>query len=479
MAKTVPKIYDIETLRNSANIPPHSAETEAAILGAILIDNNSLIKALQFLIPECFYLPKHRLIFEAMISLYEANEPIDSITLYEELRKTEKLESIGGATFIARLSQEVASAANINNHAKIILEKWIARELVSISMQIAGGAFAGETDIFDLLEQAEQKLFSLSQTSIRESFQPMKKIVKEAMELIEAIHSKKISTFSVPSGYYALDDLLGGFQKTDLIILAARPSMGKTAFALSIAQNAAIDNKIPIGVFSLEMSAIQLATRLISGLSRIDAHKIRTGKFHAEEGAKISRTVYKLAEAQIFIDDTPGLNVLEMRAKARRLKNEKNVGLIIVDYLQLMTSSSRMESREREISTISSSLKALAKEINVPVIALSQLNRAVESRTDKRPMLSDLRESGSIEQDADVVLFLYRPEVYGITQMKDGESTEGLAEVIIGKQRNGPTGEARLRFIKEYARFENQDLIHNRLPQQSESHPDVDDDLPI
>ena len=277
-----------------------------------------------------------------------------------------------------------------------------------------------------------------------------------------------------------MDDLLGEFQKSDLIIIAARPSMGTTAFALSAARNAAIDHKIPIGLFSLEMSSIQLATRLISAESGINAHSIRTGKFHAEDGAKISRTVHKLKDAPIYIDDTPGLTVLEKRAKARRLKNEKGVGLIIVDYLQLMTSTYRMESREREISTISRSLKALAKELNIPVIALSQLNRAVESRTDKRPMLSDLRESGSIEQDADVVLFLYRPEVYGLNQTKDGVDTTGLAEVIVGKQRNGPTGEARLLFIKEYARFENQDLYHTQIPQQQqEESEEFERDLPI
>jgi replicative DNA helicase len=308
----------------------------------------------------------------------------------------------------------------------------------------------------------------------------MEKAVKEALELIEAIHSKSLANVSVPSGFFALDDLLGGFQKSDLIIVAARPSMGKTAFALSFARNAAIDHGIPIGIFSLEMSTVQLATRLISAEARINAHSIRTGKFKAEDGAKISRTVHKLTSAPMYIDDTPGLSILEMRAKCRRLKAEKNVGMIIVDYLQLMSAGRHLDSREREISLISRSLKNLAKEINVPVVALSQLNRAVESTSDKRPMLSHLRESGSIEQDADVVLFLYRPEVYGITAYPDGSPTEGVGEVIVGKQRNGPIGDVKLRFLKDYARFENLDLLHGELPQYEQALPPMEEgDLPI
>ncbi|RMG32484.1 MAG: replicative DNA helicase, partial [Methanobacteriota archaeon] len=296
------------------------------------------------------------------------------------------------------------------------------------------------------------------------------------------IHSRQIASFSVPSGFYALDDMLGGFQKSDLIIVAARPSMGKTAFALSAARNAAVEHKVPIAIFSLEMATIQLVTRLISAEARINAHQIRTGKFKAADGQKISRTAHKLSEAPIYIDDTPALSVLELRAKARRLKAEKNIGMIMIDYLQLMSAGTHFESREREISVISRSLKALAKELNIPVIALSQLNRAVEQRNDKRPMLSDLRESGSIEQDADVVLFLYRPEAYGITADNDGNSTEGMAEVIVGKQRNGPVGDVKLRFIKDYARYENLELFRNELPPApTEELPELpnEEDLPI
>jgi len=408
-----------------------------------------------------------------MTSLYEANEPIDTVSVYEELKKSGKTSDAGGAAYISQLTQDISSAANVDYHARVVMEKWILRQLISSSMEIAGSAYEGNEDVFDLLDAAESKIFQISEKGIKESFKSMEKAVKEALELIEAIHSKNISTFSVPSGFFELDDLLGGFQKSDLIIVAARPSMGKTAFAMSAARNAAIDHNVPVGVFSLEMATIQLATRLISAEARINAHNVRTGKFKAEEGAKISRTVHKLSKAPIYIDDTPAISILELRAKARRLKNEKKIGLIIVDYLQLLSSSVHMESREREISTISRSLKSLAKELNIPVVALSQLNRQVESRSDKKPMLSDLRESGSIEQDADVVLFLYRPEVYGITQYSygdmNGETTEGIAEVIVGKQRNGPIGEVKLRFMKDYAKFENLDRFRQQqLPAGAE-----------
>jgi replicative DNA helicase len=463
---------------NKSRTPPAAPEVEIAVLGAMLMDNDSVPKVIEVLKPEHFSDPRHQFIFSAVQSLYESNEPVTTVSLYEELKRNDKLEDVGGAAFISKLTQDISSAANVDYHARLVLEKWILRQLISTSMEIANSAFEGKEDVFDLLDEAESKIFGISEEGTKESFKSMDKAVKEALELIEAIHSKSLSQVSVPSGYYALDDLLGGFQKSDLIILAARPSMGKTALALSVARNAAIEHNVPIAIFSLEMSTIQLATRLISAEARINAHSVRTGKFKAEDGARISRTVHKLSKAPIYIDDTPGLSILEMRAKCRRLKTEKNIGLVIADYLQLMSAGGKMESREREISQISRSLKALAKELNVPVIALSQLNRAVESTTDKRPMLAHLRESGSIEQDADVVIFLYRPEMYGITQLSDGTSTEGLAEVIIGKQRNGPTGETKLQFIKDYARFENMDIMHDEIPQLEEA-PMRDEDLPI
>ncbi len=474
MAKTSEKI-DLDKLKSAAKKPPSVPEVEMAVLGAMLLDNNAIPKVIEVLKPEHFFDPRNKIIFSAVTALYEANEPLDTVSLYEELKKENKVEDAGGAAYLGKLSQDISSAANIDYHSRVVLEKWILRQLISTSLEIAGSAYEGSEDVFDLLDAAESKIFSITEEGTKESYKSMEKAVKEALELIEAIHSKSLANVSVPSGYFALDDMLGGFQKSDLIIVAARPSMGKTAFALSLCRNAAIDFEIPIAFFSLEMSTIQLATRLISSEARINAHSVRTGKFRAEDGQKISRTVHKLSKAPIYIDDTPALSILELRAKARRLKTERNVGLIVIDYLQLMTAAGRMESREREISQISRSLKALAKELNIPVIALSQLNRVVETTTTKRPMLSHLRESGSIEQDADVVLFLYRPEVYGITQTNEGNSTEGIAEVIIGKQRNGPVGEVQLKFIKDYARFENLDLIHANLPQYSESTQEQED----
>ena len=451
--------YDLEKLKSSAKLPPSAVEVEIAVLGAMMIDEEAVPKAVEILRPDSFYDKRNKIIFSAISSLYESGEPIDTVSVYEELKKAGTIEEVGGAAYIGKLTQDVSSAANIDYHARVVMEKWILRRLISSSMDIASAAYEGREDVFDLLDAAEAKIFQISEEGIKESFTSMEKAVKEAWELIEAIHAKKISTFSVPSGFVELDELLGGFQKSDLIIIAARPSMGKTAFAMSAARNSAMDHNVPIGVFSLEMATTQLVTRLISAEARINAHSLRTGKFKAEDGAKVSRIIHRLSKAPIYIDDTPGISILELRAKARRLKNEKKIGMIIVDYLQLINPSYNLDSREREISTISRSLKALAKELNIPVIALSQLNRQVETRTDKRPQLSDLRESGSIEQDADVVIFLNRPEVYGITQFTggdmNGETTEGIAEIIIGKQRNGPIGEVRMRFIKDYARFEN------------------------
>jgi replicative DNA helicase len=469
--------------RNNDNLtkrPPAAVEVERVVLGAMILDVEAVPKVMETLRPECFYDKKNQLIFEAMISLFEANEPIDTVSLYEELNKNSKIESAGGPAYLSKLAHDVSSAANVEYHSKVVLEKWILRKLITSSMDIATGAYSGTEDVFDLLDEAESKIFEITEAGLKESYKSMDRAVREAIEHIEAIHSKNISSFSVPTGFFGLDEMLGGFQKSDLIIVAARPSMGKTAFALSAARNSAVDHDVPIAIFSLEMATIQLVTRLICAEARINAHSVRTGKFKAEDGPRISRTAHKLSKAPIYIDDSPGQTVLEIRAKARRLKAEKNIGLIIIDYLQLMSASSKLGSREQEISTISRSLKSLAKELNVPVIALSQLNRAVETRTDKRPQLSDLRESGSIEQDADVVIFLNRPEYYGITQFADGESTEGIAEIIIGKQRNGPTGDVRLKFVKEFARFENLDMFHSSFEQQiPQSASSPDEDLPI
>jgi replicative DNA helicase len=453
--------------------PPAVPEIEAAVLGAMLIEKEAVPQALELLTAESFYLKEHKLIFDAMRYLFEASEPIDTVTLYNELKKREQIDEVGGVVYISKLSQNISSAANIEYHAKIILEKEILRGLITSAHDIAHSAYSGTEDAFDILDEAERKIFEITEKHLKRSFLGMDRAVRDALEYIESIHSNSNSKFAVPTGFYELDELLGGFQKSDLIIVAARPSMGKTAFALTLARNAAIDHNVPVGIFSLEMSTMQLIIRMLCAEGRLNAHLVRTGKLPPDEGVKLSRNAHKLIEAPVFVDDTPAQSILEIRAKARRLKVEKNIGLIIIDYLQLMTGPAKVESREREISHISRSLKALAKELNIPVIALAQLNRAVEARTDKRPQLSDLRESGSIEQDADVVLFLNRPEYYGILKDENGNSNEGVAEVIIGKQRNGPVGDIRLAFIKEYARFEN--LAHARQIEEYTGQPTNED----
>lgn len=453
--------------------PPSVPEIEASVLGAMMIEKEAVPKALELLTPDSFYVKEHKIIFEAMLSLFDAGEPIDSVTLYEELKKRDQIDEVGGAVYISKLSQNIPSAANIEYHAKIILEKQILRGLISSAHQIAKSAYEGSSDAFDILDEAERKIFEITESHLSKSYLGMDRAVRDAMEYIETIHSSTHQRFSVPTGFYELDEILGGFQKSDLIILAARPSMGKTALALTLARNAAIEHSVPVGIFSLEMATMQLIIRMICAEARINAHLVRTGKLPHSEGPKLSKTVHKLTEAPIFVDDTPAQTVLEIRAKARRLKAEKDIGMIIIDYLQLMQGPSSAESREREISHISRSLKSLAKELNIPVIALSQLNRAVETRSDKRPQLSDLRESGSIEQDADVVMFLNRPEYYGMEKDENGESLEGVAEVIIGKQRNGPTGMVKLAFVKEYARFEN--LAHARQIEEYASIPEDED----
>ncbi len=458
---------------------PNAIDAEKEVLGAMLLEPDAISKAFEVLKPENFYDERHQKIFEGMVHLFEDNQPVNVVTLFQELDKMEVIDEIGGPIYLNELTQDITSAINVAYNARIVLEKWILRKIIKSSIEMAEKAFISNKDVFDILDETEKTIFAIAEEGLKESYVGMDKAVPETLDYIEAIHHKDLSSFAVPTGFYELDNMLGGFQKSDLIIIAARPSMGKTALALSIARNAAVEKNKPVAVFSLEMSTIQLVTRLISAESRINAHSIRTGKFRAEEGQKISKTVHKLQKAPIYIDDTPGQNVMAIRAKARRMKVEHGIEMIVIDYLQLMTSSSKMESREREISSISMSLKALAKELNIPVVALAQLNRSVEQRHDKRPMLSDLRESGSIEQDADVVLFLYRPEVYGITQTQDGDSTEGYAEIVIGKQRNGPVGVVPIQFMKEYARFENRSLEYKDVPPQIEEGNDAGKNIPF
>jgi replicative DNA helicase len=420
----------------------------------MLLEKEAISRALEILDETAFYKPAHVEIFKAIIALFEKNEAADSITVVEELRRAGKLDSVGGPLYISDLTMRVTSAANVEFHAKIVLEKALLRSLITTSTEITSRAFNEQDDALDLLDVAENKIFQISEKRMKKTFVPMKEAVFSTMEMLESIHGKHSGVTGVPSGFTALDSMTGGFQNSDMIIVAARPSMGKTAFVLSLARNAAIDHGKSVGFFSLEMSAQQLVLRLICAEARVDAQSVRTGRLPEEQWRNLSTRIGKLYNAKIFIDDTPALSILELRAKARRLKAEHNISIIIIDYLQLMAGPKGAQSREQEISQISRSLKALAKEINIPVIALSQLNRAVETSNDKRPMLSNLRESGAIEQDADVVLFIHRPEKYGLTR-DDGSSAEGIAEIIIGKQRNGPTGEVELAFLNQYARFDN------------------------
>ena len=434
------------------NIPPQNIEAEQCVLGAILLENEALPRALEILRPEDFYRENHRQIFKAMAELFEKNEPTDIITLTEQLKRNNKLEELGGASYLVELSEKIPTAANIEYYAKIVRQKSILRSLINSATQIAARAANDQEDIEDLLDFSEKTIFSIAEHQIKPSYYPLKNILKTTFKDLERLYERKQLVTGVPSGFFDLDAMTSGFQPSDLIIVAGRPSMGKTAFCLNIAQYAAAEANVPTAIFSLEMSKEQIALRMLCSEARVDNHRLRIGCIAENEWGKLAMAAGKLAETSIYIDDTPGISVFEMRAKARRLKAEHGLGLIIVDYLQLMSSSkTRSESREQEISEISRSLKALAKELNVPVIALSQLNRRVEDRVDKRPHLADLRESGAIEQDADVILFIYREEVYH----PDSEEAKGKAEIIIGKQRNGPIGDIKLTFRSEYTRFEN------------------------
>lgn len=436
----------------AARVPPHSLEAERAVLGAILLEAESLPKAVELLAPEHFYHSGHRKIFSAMISLFERGEPVDALTVQEELRRRDALEELGGAVTIATMVEEAATAAHLQAYAKIVREKAILRELIDTSHRIIQQSFEAEEDVDTLLDQAERLIFQISEKRIQRHAIQVRAILKETFEYIEALYERKEHITGLPTGFDRLDQMTSGLQPSDLIIIAGRPSMGKTAFALNIAQHVGIDVRKTVLIFSLEMSKEQLVQRLLCSEARVDSHHVRTGHLENRDWPKLTNAAGRLAEAPIFIDDTPALSVLEARAKARRMKSEYGLDLVVIDYLQLMRGRGGAENRQQEISEISRSLKALAKEIRVPVMALSQLSRAVEARVtrDYRPQLSDLRESGALEQDGDLIIFLYRPERYGI-KSEDGEN---LAEVIIGKQRNGPIGEIKLTFIPEYARFE-------------------------
>lgn len=443
---------DASKIAFPARIPPQNLEAEQAVLGSILLKADVFGTVVEILKTGDFYKEGHKLMFEAMLGLFDRNEPLDLLTVSNELRDLNRLEQAGGAGYLASLTSIVPVTANVVSYARIIREKSILRRLIAVNTDIAARCFEEQNDIDLLVDKAEQAIFDIAGSKGEQNFTPVKAIVPKAFAMVEQLFKRKELITGVPTGYTEIDRMTAGLQPSDLIIIAARPSMGKTSFAMNIAQHAALVEKTGVAVFSLEMSKEQLVMRLLSSVGRIDSQRIRTGKLRSEDWPKLTRAVGMLSEAPIYIDDTPAITVLEMRAKIRRLAAQQEIGLIIVDYLQLMRGRNDIENRTQEISEISRSLKALAKEHNVPVIALSQLNRSLESRTDKRPMMSDLRESGAIEQDADVICFIYRDEVYN---KSEDNPEKGTAEVIIGKQRNGPTGVSRLTFIKEFTMFEN------------------------
>jgi len=445
-------------------IPPQALDAETAVLGAMLLDRDAIARALEIVNDKCFYSNQHARIFNAMVTLYDRNEAVDLITVADELRKGGDIESAGGVSYLESILSSVATSASIEYHARIVLEKSTLRRLIEASTQIIGDAYGGQMDVADLMDRAERRIFEISGSKLRQGFTAMQDIVKDSFELVEQLYQQKRYVTGLESGFKDLDTMTAGFHAGDFIVIAGRPSMGKTSFALNIAQHAAIKNKVPIAVFSLEMTKEQLMLRVLCSEARVKAHSVRTGFVGKSEWGKLTRAAGMLHDAPIYIDDSPDLNVLEMRAKARRLKAEVDLGMVVVDYLQLIRGHARAENRQQEISHISRSLKALAKELNIPVMALSQLSRAVEQRErkEKRPILSDLRESGAIEHDADFVIFIYRPFVYkhggeGAAETLDSpESVEDRrkAEIIVGKQRNGPTGKVDLVFFDEYTRFE-------------------------
>ncbi|MEZ4754637.1 MAG: replicative DNA helicase [Bdellovibrionota bacterium] len=439
----------------SGRIPPQAVEAEKSVLGGVLLDNDALNIAIEYLQAEDFYNGAHRSIYEAMLVLSDKRDPIDVITLSEQLRSMGYLESVGGMDSISSLASLVPSAANVGYYAKVVRDKSLRRKLIHEASGLINDAFADSDDLETFLDSAEQRILGVSDKRAGASFVRVGDVVQDSIKVVEQLYDKKEVVTGVTSGFGDLDRLTAGFQPSDLLIIAARPSMGKTALALSMAQNAAIGDNKTVALFSLEMSKEQLVLRMLCSEARVGNSKVRTGHLGERDFPSLVDAASRIAEAPIFIDDTPALTITELRAKSRRLHNEVGLSLIVVDYLQLLRSPAYAKSREQEISDISRSLKALAKELQVPVLALSQLNRSVEQREDKRPKMSDLRESGAIEQDADVIMFIYRDEVYNeLTEDK------GVAEILISKQRNGPTGIARLAFLGDYTRFENLESQH-------------------
>ena len=461
-------------------IPPQALDLEEVVLGAMMIDKKGVDEVIDILSPDAFYKEAHQYIFEAIFKLFESSEPIDLLTVSSQLKKDERLDLVGGDFYLISLTQKVSSSAHIEFHARIILQKFIQRSLIKISNEIIEDSYDETKDVFDLLDKAEARLYEVTQGNIKKSSETAQELVIQAKKKIEEISNKE-GLSGIPSGFDKLDKLTSGWQESDLIIIASRPGMGKTALTLSMARNIAVNNNIPVAFFSLEMASVQLITRLISSETGLSSDKLRTGRLEKHEWEQLNVKVKALEKAPLFIDDTPSLSIFDLRAKARRLKSQHDIKLVVIDYLQLMTAggSQKGGNREQEISMISRNLKALAKELSVPVIALSQLSRAVETRGgSKRPLLSDLRESGAIEQDADIVSFIYRPEYYKIDEWDDDERTptEGQAELIVSKHRNGGLGSIRLKFIGHLGKFDNLDNFDSPFEFHSKMNAAANDD---
>jgi len=432
-------------------LPPQNIEAEAAVLGSMLIEEEAIARAIELLDEGAFYKEAHRAIYRTILELFNKNSVADIVTITEELNKKERLDEVGGASYIASLASSIPTAANIAHYAKIVKEKSILRSLINNATSIVHDCYESSGDVDTLLDKAEKSIFEISSKKVEQKSFLLKDVIKNSIETIDGLYQRKENITGIPTGFHELDVMTAGLQTSDLIVVAGRPSMGKSALVTCIAEYAGVTEKIPVAFFSLEMSKEQLVQRMLCSHARVNAHKVRTGFLSQSDWPRLVNAAGKLSEAPIYIDDTPGIGVLELRAKARRLKSQHNIKLVILDYLQLMQGSSRSENRQQEISDISRSLKALARELNVTMIAISQLSRAVEQRSDHRPQLSDLRESGAIEQDADLVALLLRKEYYN----PNAEDAKGLAEVIIAKQRNGPVGTVNLTFVNEYTRFEN------------------------
>lgn len=483
MDKPKPQIarkIDKSTIINleRGKIPPQSVDLEEVVIGAMMIDKKGVDEVIDILHPDVFYKDAHKYIYEAIFKLFETSEPVDLLTVSSQLKKDGRLESVGGDFYLIKLTQKVASSAHIEFHARIILQKYIQRSLIKISNEIIEEAYDEGTDVFDLLDAAESKLYDVTQGNLKRSAETAQDLVIQAKKRIEEIANKE-GMSGIPSGFDKLDKLTSGWQPSDLIIVAARPGMGKTALTLTMARNIAVNSNIPVAFFSCEMSSVQLITRLISSETGLSSEKLRTGKLEKHEWEQLNVKVKTLEKAPLFIDDTPSLSIFDLRAKARRLASQHGIKMIIIDYLQLMTAggTGKGGNREQEISTISRNLKALAKELSIPVIALSQLSRAVETRGgSKRPILSDLRESGAIEQDADIVSFIFRPEYYKIDEWDDEERspTQGQAEFIVAKHRNGGLENIRLKFIGNLGKFDNLDDFDSPFEFQSKMNADED-----